>query len=173
MTTPPPKPETIDKLTWAAYPAFAMLAGMQLDVFTPLSEGAKTIQQVARVLEVQPLKFQPLLYALVSAGLLEVEDERFSNTFEADYYLARGAPGYRASSLARRWEAILKTAETIRTGVPQAKVDYAEASPADLERFFRGRHADTLAVSRRRCRWLRRSGHSPGQSLLQFMGDCG
>ena len=90
MSTPPPKPETIDKLTWAAYPAFAMLAGMQLDVFTPLSEGAKTIQEVAQVLEVQPLKLQPLMYALVSAGLLEVEDDRFSNTIESDYFLAQG-----------------------------------------------------------------------------------
>lgn len=82
----------------------------------------------------------------MSAGLLEVVNERVSNTSEANYYLARGGPGYRAPSLARRWKAILKTAETIRTGVPQAKVDYAEASPADLERFFRGRHSDTLAA---------------------------
>ncbi len=148
MTGQPPRPETIDKLTRAAYPAFAMLAGMQLDVFTPLSEGAKTTQEVARALEVQPIKLQPLLYALVSAGLLEVEDERFSNTIEADYFLARGAPGYKASYLVGRWEAILQTAETIRTGVPQAKVDHADRSPADQERIFRGRHADTLAAGR-------------------------
>ena len=67
MTSPAPKPETIDKLTRAAYPAFAMLAGMQLDVFTPLSNGPKTIAEVAKGLGVLPLKLQPLLYALVSA----------------------------------------------------------------------------------------------------------
>lgn len=82
----------------------------------------------------------------MSAGLLEVENERFLNTSEADYYLAVGGFGYRVPSLSRRWEAILKTAETIRTRVPQAKVDYAEALPADLARFFRGRHSDTLAA---------------------------
>ena len=47
MTCPAPKPETIDNITRAAYPAFAMLAGMQLDVFTPLSNGPKTIEEVA------------------------------------------------------------------------------------------------------------------------------
>ncbi len=123
-----------------------MLAGIQFDVFTPLSEGAKSIEQLAEGLKVLPIKLKPLTHALVSAGPLEVENERFSNTSEANCYSARGGPGYRAPSLARRWKAILKTAETIRTGVPQAKVDYAEALPADLERFFRGRHSDTLAA---------------------------
>jgi hypothetical protein len=36
MTSPPLRPETIEKLASAVYPAFAMVAGMQLDVFTPL-----------------------------------------------------------------------------------------------------------------------------------------
>jgi len=119
---------------------------IQLDVFTPLSEGVEPIEQLAEGLKVLPTKLKPLMHALVSAGPLEVENERFPNTSEANYYSARGGPCYRYPSLARRWEAILKTAETIHTGIPQAKVGNTEASPADLELFFRGRHADTLAI---------------------------
>jgi hypothetical protein len=39
MTTDhsPPQPTTIQKLATAVYPSFAMLAGMQLDLFTPLT----------------------------------------------------------------------------------------------------------------------------------------
>ena len=60
MTNQPPGPETIDKLTLAAYPPFAMLAGIQLDVFTPLSEGAKPIEQLAEGWKALPIKLKPL-----------------------------------------------------------------------------------------------------------------
>jgi len=40
-------PETINKLRSAAEAAFAMLAGMQLDVFTPLKNGPLTAEQIA------------------------------------------------------------------------------------------------------------------------------
>ena len=34
-----PRPDTIDKLRFGVDAAFALLAGMQLDVFTPLKDG--------------------------------------------------------------------------------------------------------------------------------------
>ena len=36
MTTSPPRPETIERLVHSAHGAFAMLAGLKLDLFTPL-----------------------------------------------------------------------------------------------------------------------------------------
>jgi len=39
MEDPVPKPDTINKLRFAVDAGFAMLAGMQLDVFTPLKGG--------------------------------------------------------------------------------------------------------------------------------------
>jgi hypothetical protein len=38
MTSPEIGPEIIEKLRSAAYPSFAMLAGMQLELFTPLKD---------------------------------------------------------------------------------------------------------------------------------------
>ena len=64
-----------------------MLAGMQLDVFTPLKDGAMTAEQLADSLGVKAEKLSPLLYALVAAELLTVEGERFANTAEADQFL--------------------------------------------------------------------------------------
>ena len=43
----PPQPTTIQKLATAVYPSFAMLAGMQLDVFTPLKDGAMTADETS------------------------------------------------------------------------------------------------------------------------------
>ena len=41
MESPVRRPETINKLRFAADAALAMLAGMQLDVFTPLQAGPR------------------------------------------------------------------------------------------------------------------------------------
>ena len=96
MTSPAPMPETIEKLASAVFPSFAMLAGMQLDLFTPLKDGPMSAEQLAKTLGVRPDKLNPLLYALVAAGLLTVKDDRFSNTPEAHHFLVRGRPSYKA-----------------------------------------------------------------------------
>ena len=63
-----PRPETINKLRAAADAAFAMLAGMQLDVFTPLKAGPMTAEQIASAIGVAPTRLRLLLYSLVVAA---------------------------------------------------------------------------------------------------------
>ena len=62
MSTSSPQPDTIEKLGKAVYPSFAMLAGMKLDLFTPLKNGPMTAQQIADELGVRAAKLEPLLY---------------------------------------------------------------------------------------------------------------
>src|SRR3990172_8470710 len=106
MTSAAPRPETIEKLASAVYPSFAMLAGMQLDLFTPLKDGPMTAAQLAAALGVRADKLQPLLYALVAAGLLTVDGDLFSNPPEASHFLVRGKPSYaggRREALSHWW----------------------------------------------------------------------
>src|SRR5262245_10814329 len=92
--TIPLQPTTIQHLATAVYPSFAMLAGMQLDVFTPLKDGPMTAAQLADLLGVNTDKLSRLLYALVAADLLTVVGDRFANTAEAARFLVRGQPTY-------------------------------------------------------------------------------
>jgi hypothetical protein len=46
----------ISRLTGAVYPAFALLAGMQLDLFTPLKYGPMSAEQIAAALGVGSAK---------------------------------------------------------------------------------------------------------------------
>ena len=152
MEAPRSRPETIDKLRFAVDGAFAMLAGMQLDVFTPLKDGPMTSKQIAEAIRVGPERLQLLLYALVAAGLLTEQDGRFSNTAEANEFLVRGAaPSYMGNQhalLSQRWVANLpKTAESIRTGVPQAKVDFSKSSQDELEKFLRRINVRTVTAA--------------------------
>jgi hypothetical protein len=146
-----PRPDTVNKLRSAADAAFAMLAGMQLDVFTPLQAGPLNAEQIADALGLKPGRLRLLLYSLVTAGLLNEAKGRFSNTPEATQFLVKGSPSYvgnRYAALAMRWAASLKTAESIRTGIPQAKIDFCDAPQSELEKFLRNINPSTVSAAR-------------------------
>jgi ubiquinone/menaquinone biosynthesis C-methylase UbiE len=173
MTSPAPRPETIEKLANGVYPAFAMLAGMQLDLFTPLKDGPMYAAQLADTLGVGSAKLQPLLYALVVAGLLTVDGERFANTPEANDFLVRGSPTYLGGmqgNFARQWNGTLKTAESIRTGTAQDKIDFSAMSSEAGEAFFRQLHAGALTTGRE---LVARYDFSSYRTLLDVGGGSG
>ena len=125
------RPETIDKLLWDAPLGLALLAGMQLDVFTPLRDGPMSAEEIAAAIGVGPSKLRALLYVLVVGGLLTVDGGLFSNAPEADRFLVRGRPSFiggRHVQMTPLCAAVLKTAETISTGTPRAKPDWSAAS---------------------------------------------
>ena len=141
MEHPTPEPEILDSVDDLIHRATSVLAGTQLDLFTPLKDGPLTAAQIAESIDVETTKLRPLLYALVVVGLLTVEDGLFANAAEADYYLVRGRPyyqGHRAKYWSAAWSASLLIAESIRTGKPQAEHDYATMSEDELEAFLHG-----------------------------------
>ncbi len=141
-------PSTIRRHEASIFSPMAMLAGMQLDVFTPLKDGPLTGAEIAAAIDVKLAKLMPLLYALVAAELVTVQDDRFSNTPEADTFLVRGRPSYMGSReefYSDIWQALLKTAATIRAGAPQHKHDFYAMSEEEMGAFFRGLHSYTVA----------------------------
>jgi len=144
-------PATIARLGAAIYPSLAMLAGMQLDVFTPLKDGPLPCAAVAQALGVNPDKLRPLLYALVQAGLLTVDAERFANTPEADRYLVRGRPSYLGGThelYTDMWSAALGVGQSIRADAPVARHDWSAMPDEELAGIFRGLHGGALATGR-------------------------
>jgi predicted O-methyltransferase YrrM len=149
--TPVERPEKIERLAMAVYPSFAMLAGMELDVFTTLKDGPLTGLQIAATLGVDPVRLHPLLYALVAADLVTVDGERFHNTPEAGHFLVRGRPDYigmRHQAYRRRWQTVLRSAESIRTGVSEAPRVYAEMAAEQRDGYYLGLHTEALAAGR-------------------------
>lgn len=167
------RPETIEKLGYAMYPALAMIAGMQLDLFTPLSSGPMSAGQLAEVMNVDPVRLSQLLYALVTAGLLTGEDGQFANTPETDHFLVQGKPTYlgtRHAFYTARYKEVMQTAESIRTGNPQVKLDFASMSSEAMETYLRGLHPATCATGRD---LLNRADFSSYSHLLDVGGGSG
>jgi ubiquinone/menaquinone biosynthesis C-methylase UbiE len=169
----PPGPETISKHLDAVYPAFALLAGMELDLWTPLKEGPHTAEQLAAALDVRFEKLRPLLYALVATGLLSVDEGLFSNTAETDRYLVRGESHFMGDLYGlnkSNWHLALRTADIVRSGKPPEGIDYHDASPEELLSLFRGFYP---GVRRDAKRLLERYDFSDCDSLLDVGGGSG
>jgi precorrin-6B methylase 2 len=152
--SPTVSPTTIMRHASSIFSPTAMLAGIQLGVFTALEGRPLTAEAVAKALKVRSDKLAPLLYALVAAELLTLTDDRFGNSPEADAYLVKGRRFYISEAFwADIWPALLKTAATIRAGAPQALHDYNAMSDEELANFYGGGHtvteADGAALARR------------------------
>ena len=146
-----PPPSTIQRHAYAIYRPLAMLAGMQLDVFTPLAVGPMTAAELGQTLGLRPDKLSPLLHALVHADLLTVDKGRFANTPEADAYLVKGRPTYMGSAhelYTDMWSAALGVAQSIGSAKPHARHDFGAMSDSELGAFFRGLHAGAMATGR-------------------------
>ena len=140
MENAAPRPDTINALRFGAYASFAMLAGMQLELFTPLQHGPMTAEQIAEAIGITSARLPLLLYALVAAGLLTEQDGHFANSPEAQHFLVNGAPSYIGGAhrvLSGQWDRMLKTAESLRTGIPQAYIDFSQSSLDAIEAFMR------------------------------------
>ena len=147
----PLTPTTIRRHEVAIYSSLAMLAGMQLDVFTPLRDGPLTSAEIAAAIAVREDKLAPLLYALINAELLTLDGSRFSNTAEANEFLVRGKPRYLGSAhelYAQQWQQTSHTAASIRAGAPQARLTFEAASLDELRPLYRGFHAGAVAAGR-------------------------
>ncbi len=163
----------IDELVTGVYPAMALLAGMQLDVFSVLGQGAKSAEQLAAELGVAAPGLNTLLLALVGAGLLECSDGCFSNGHEAARYLLRASDEYigdRHLLWQTTWAASLQTAASVRAGGPQAQIHFGSMPAEGLEAIFRGLHPGCLQTGRELAEQLPWSGH---ERLLDIGGGSG
>jgi hypothetical protein len=170
---PPERPETYLRIGDGVYPAFALLAAMQLDLFTPLKDGPLSAESLAQALGVDVVKLRPVLYILVHSGLLTLNEDRFGSTAESDYYLVRGRPAYMGGAhelVSDLWSAMLKSATSIRTGHAAAKHDFSTMTRDELAAFLRGLHAGALATGRA---LTRRYDFTAYRSLLDVGGGSG
>ncbi len=173
MKGPDPGPETVNRLRFAADAAFAMLAGLELDLFTPLKAGPMTAEQITDAIGVGSGKLRVLLYALVAGELLTEKEGLFSNTPEANQFLVKGAPSYMGHLhriFSDQWPVKLKTAQSIRTGVPQAQLDFSHSPQEELEAFLRTINVSTVATARA---LLERHDFSSTQTLADVGSGAG
>lgn len=72
----------------------ALMAAVELGIFTAISDGAGTFREVADKLGLHPTNAERLIVLLSAAGLTEVVDGRLRNAEDTERFLVEGKPGY-------------------------------------------------------------------------------
>jgi len=137
-----PSRRRVPALLSDVYGSFALLAGMQLDLFTPLADGPTRADDLAGRLNIDAGRLHRLLRALAAWDLVKaLPDGRFANSEEAEKCLVRGRPGYLGGAheaFSTGWRACLTTAESVRNGCPGSPLDFAGDDPSSLVGVLRG-----------------------------------
>jgi SAM-dependent methyltransferase len=84
----------INEMSLAFQQAGVLWAGIELELFTHISQGATGLGEIAHALGAKPDATERLLSACVALGLLDCKDGRYSNPPDVERYLVKGKPTY-------------------------------------------------------------------------------
>src|SRR3954466_1309567 len=79
----PPSPQKITRQLIGVFPSFALLAALQLQLFTALGKQMLTCEELAVVMGVQRRRLFPVLNVLVLGELLQQTGDRYCNSEES------------------------------------------------------------------------------------------
>ena len=114
---------------WAARFSLTLIAAIDLDVFTLISKGNKTVQSIAKVLNAPHRPVERLLDALVGMGYATKRGTQLGLTPVADTFLVSTKPtfiGAMADESRITLPGWMQLAEVVRTGNPIEQVDTAQ-----------------------------------------------
>lgn len=72
----------------------ALMAAVEIGMFTAISKGAGTFDELAKALDILPVNAERLAVMLCAAGLVENRDGRLVNAPDVERFLVQGQPGY-------------------------------------------------------------------------------
>lgn len=93
-------PVNLDELGWNYRAARAVQVANNLGLFTVLSEGDMTVEQISTRCHTRPDMTEKLLIACVAMGLMDKHGDKYKNTAYAQTYLVRGAKLYQGDIIA-------------------------------------------------------------------------
>lgn len=151
MSDDNPTPDALLQLGLGFWGSKALLAAVELGLFTALAEHPHSEQELTDSLGLQRRGTRDWLDALVSLGVLDRAGDTYANTVESDTFLDRNKPSYVGGLLemadARLYRFWGSLTEALRTGRPQNEAkegeDFFAALYEDPERLEQFLHAMT------------------------------
>jgi ubiquinone/menaquinone biosynthesis C-methylase UbiE len=123
-------PEKIIQDLWLAKATQALVAGVELDVFTHINAGKLTLKEITRASEASERGMRPLLDALVAIGYLNKKGDRYGLEPAAAQFLVRGKGPFMGNFVYETkmtWEGWGHLTEIVKSGRPFIGVDAEEA----------------------------------------------
>ncbi len=113
-----PNRDVLDDISFGLYRAAVLKAAIELEIFTRIAEGHRTVPALARVGGVTERGVRILLDALGFIGMLHKQHTEYKLAPTAEAYLVKGKPAYFGDALVGdlAWDARGQLSKIIRTG---------------------------------------------------------
>jgi SAM-dependent methyltransferase len=130
----------------------ALMAAVELGVFTAISKGAGTYEEVAQAIDIHPTNAERLMVMLCAAGLLEKTLACHSNAPDVERFLVEGGPGYMGPWITftkPQWNEWGRLSEHIRTKQLKVMGSIETFTVADARRYHNATYAIGMGAGRR------------------------
>ena len=144
-------PEPLMQMAFSYAPSSILSAGAQLDIFSHIAAGNRSVEEISRAAGASERGMQMLLDALVSFQLLGKNGQQYELTPVSAEFLVRGRPNYLGEMMqtVRSFQAWNNLAEIVKTGQPLDKVEAQEMAEDFFPALVRGLHVINKLPARR------------------------
>jgi predicted nicotinamide N-methyase len=160
----------LQKIAQAYWESAALMAAVELEVFTAIAHGHDTIPAAATAIGISERNAERLLTCLAAMTLLERGDDgRFTNAPDVQRFLVKDGERYAGPWILftkPRWTAFGELSERLRRREENKLGQYTEFTVEDARRY----HAATYSIGMGAARLFSRSVDLTGRKLLLDLG---
>lgn len=122
-------PQQIAEDLWGAWRAQALVAAIELELFTHIAAGEHTVEEIARAAKASERGVRRLLDAMVALRYLRKKGSRYALEPVARQFLIRGGEFYvgdAAKTTRLHWDSWARLTDVVKSGRPLERVDSEE-----------------------------------------------
>lgn len=151
----------------------ALMAAVELDLFTVISKGADNIAAIARQVGIAERQAERLVTVLTAMTLLVKSNGLYANAPDVERFLVKGSPRYAGPWILftkPRWDGWGDLANRLRSRQEHKLGIYEEFSVEDARKYHNATYSIGMGAARRFCRQVDLSGR---KLLLDLGGGSG
>ena len=159
----------LQKMAQAYWESAALMAAVELDVFTAIARGQDTIAAVATAAGISARNAERLLTALAAMTLLDRDGDRFTNAADVQRFLVKDSDRYAGPWILftkPRWGAYGELAGRLKNPAENRLGAYESFTVDDARRY----HAATYSIGMGAARLFSRSVDLKGRKLMLDLG---
>lgn len=159
----------LQKMAQAYWESAALMAAVELEVFTAIAHGQDTIASVAKAVGISERNAERLLTVLVAMTLLTRDGDRFANAADVERFLVKDGERYAGPWILftkPRWAAFGELSTRLRKPEENRLGAYVDFTVEDARRY----HAATYSIGMGAARLFSRSVDLKGRKLLLDLG---
>ena len=151
----------------------ALMAAVEIGVFTAISKGAGTYDEVARAVDIHPTNAERLMVMLCAAGLLQKSEGRHRNAPDVERFLVEGEPGYMGPWITftkPQWNEWGRLSDHLRVKALKVMGSIETFTVADARRYHNATYSIGMGAGRR---FVRQLDLSTRKRIMDIGGGSG